>query len=476
MMHASPSYEPVPPTGRPLLASKTSCFPVSGLWRRRPPVGRALAGSVALLAALVWATPAEAQFGSPNRVMSQATPRVFLDCQLDRGGCPNDHFRTHITFVNWVRDRTDADVHVIITGTPAAGGGQSFTMDFIGLRDMAGRNDAMTYISHGADANQTTIDWVTHALSLGLMRYAVAMGQGRNFRLEYTGAPANGAAERGGGDVEPQSFLDRWNFWTFRFGLSGNLNIREARSDRRMNPQMQADRVTENWKVNLSSWANLRRERIQLSDGREIRNDTDSWRLSALVVRSVSDNISVGLDSRASNSVQNNFRARASAAPAIEWNYYPYMEATRRQLIAHYGIGVEYSDYYEETIFGEVSETLPQHRFALIYNQREQWGNAGIGFDASQYLHDTDLYSFGVQGNLNLRVLRGLELNLSAGGSRVADQIHIPGGTISDEDILLGRQQLPTGFDYQASVGFNYRWGSAFANVVNSRFPSSVRN
>ncbi len=419
-----------------------------------------------------------AQLGSPNRFTPRTTPRVFFDCQLVRGGCPQDHFRTHITFVNWVRDRADADIHVIVTGTEVAGGGQRFTLDFVGLREMAGRDDELTYTSHGTDANQTTIDGVTHALGIGLLRYAVAMGMGSDFRLDYTGAPRNGAGPNGSSDEEAdlQSFYDRWNFWTFRFGLSGNMNIREARSDRRVNPQVNADRVTENWKVNLSGWANLRRERITLSDGREIRNDTDSWRVSALMVRSISDHLSIGVDSRASNSVQNNYRARAAALPALEWNYYPYMEATRRQFIAHYAVGVEHSDYYEETIFGELAETLPHHRFALVYNQRERWGNAGIGFDASQYLHDRSLYSFGVQGNLSLRVLRGLELNLSGGGSRVADQIHIPGGNISDEDILLGRQALPTGYDYQASVGFNYRWGSTFANVVNSRFPSSVRN
>jgi hypothetical protein len=111
-----------------------------------------------------------------------------------------------------------------------------------------------------------------------------------------------------------------------------------------------------------------------------------------------------------------------------------------------------------------------------VYNAREQWGNAGVGIDASQYLHDRSLYSYGLRGDLSLRVVRGLELNISGSASRVADQIHVPAGSISDEDILLGRQALPTGYDYQASVGFNYRWGSSFANVVNSRFPRSVRD
>ncbi len=433
---------------------------------------------VALTLGALWILPgsAESQLGSRNQTLPQLVPRVFLDCQIQMGGCPQDHFRTEITYVNWVRDREDADIHVIVTGTPV-GSGQRYTLDFIGLQNLHGRNDELTYVSHGADARQDVIDGVTHALGLGLLRYAVEFGQGQNFTLDYTGpVRVSGEVPEGVLTEGDPSLQDRWDFWTFRFGLTGNLNIRETRSERRLNPQFNGDRVTETWKVNLSVWSNFRREEIQLSDGRSIDNDTDSWRASALVVRSISDHISIGLDAGGSNSVQNNYRARASVQPAVEWNYFPYMQATRRQMIVHYAVGVEYSDYYEETIFGETSETLPQHRFAIVYNAREQWGNAGIGVDAAQYLHDTSLYSYGLRGDLSLRVVRGLELNISGSASRVADQIHVPAGSISDEDILLGRQALPTGYQYEASVGFNYRWGSSFANVVNSRFPRTVRN
>ena len=39
--------------------------------------------------------------------------RAYLDCQTM--GCDRDFFVTEITFVNWTRDRTDADIHVLIT-------------------------------------------------------------------------------------------------------------------------------------------------------------------------------------------------------------------------------------------------------------------------------------------------------------------------------------------------------------------------
>src|SRR5690606_16170518 len=182
------------------------------------------------------------------------------------------------------------------------------------------------------------------------------------------------------------------------------------------------------------------------------------------------------IDTDLRNSVQRNQRARIRISPAVEYNYYPYADATRRQFIAHYSLGVEHSSYLEETVLGVEQETLPVHRVGGQYRAREEWGNAGVGLDANQYLHDgASFYSFGFTGNLDYRIVRGLELNLSGGASVSRDNFYTPAGEISDEDILLGRQTLPSGYQYDVSLGLSYRWGSSFANIVNNRFPQSVR-
>jgi hypothetical protein len=435
-------------------------------------------GAVVLVALFSLPTALEGQLRSAG--ISQGADsrlKVYLDCQ-DRRNCNSNHFQTEIRFVDWARDRTDADLHVIFTSSGAGGGGIQYTLDFIGLREMDGRDDRLTYTSMGTDVQAEVMDGLTHAFQIGLLRYAVEAGQGGDFELAFRGNVVNG--EEGGdlgegGGSASGAVYDPWNYWTFRFGLSGNMDIQERRSERRINPSLSANRVTEAWKMDLTFWSNFRRQTIELSDGREVRNDTDSWRVGGLVVRSISDHISVGIDAGAGNSINQNRRARVNVRPAVEWNYYPYMEANRRQFIAHYAAGMEYSNYYEETIFGATVETLPQHRFAFQYRAREPWGNAGFGIESSQYLHDTSLYSYGVGGDISYRISRGLELNLSGDASRVNDQIHVAASNFSDEDILLGRVSLPTGYRYEASIGFNYRWGSTLTNVVNNRFPGSVR-
>jgi hypothetical protein len=54
----------------------------------------------------------------------------------------------------------------------------------------------------------------------------------------------------------------------------------------------------------------------------------------------------------------------------------------------------------------------------------------------------------------------------------VHNQLSIPKGDYSIEDILLNRAELETQFTYFASVGFSYSFGALYNNIVNPRFSS----
>ncbi|HKC38310.1 MAG TPA: hypothetical protein VKC15_02075, partial [Gemmatimonadales bacterium] len=62
------------------------------------------------------------------RAAQDSALRVFLDCP--NSFCDFDYYRTEITFVNWVRDRQFAQVHILVT-SQATGGGQEYTLGFI---------------------------------------------------------------------------------------------------------------------------------------------------------------------------------------------------------------------------------------------------------------------------------------------------------------------------------------------------------
>ncbi|UCG88294.1 MAG: hypothetical protein JSW71_07045, partial [Gemmatimonadota bacterium] len=122
----------------------------------------------ALCAAMVPCGRAAAQ--EPRR---EEALLVFLDCQSWR--CDFDHLRREITYVNWVRDRGDAQVHVLVTTQTTGGGGTEFTLAFIGLRDFAGREDTLQYVSRASDTDDEVRNGLSRTLSLGLVRYAAQL-------------------------------------------------------------------------------------------------------------------------------------------------------------------------------------------------------------------------------------------------------------------------------------------------------------
>ena len=67
--------------------------------------------------------------------------RVFFDCQV----CDEQYIRTEVTFVDYVRDRTAADVHVLVTSQGTGGGGTEYTLRFIGLGRFRDVDNTLTF-------------------------------------------------------------------------------------------------------------------------------------------------------------------------------------------------------------------------------------------------------------------------------------------------------------------------------------------
>jgi hypothetical protein len=55
--------------------------------------------------------------------------RVFLDCNH----CDESYLKKEVTFIDYVRNREDADVHLLVTIQETGSGGAQWTLKFIGL-------------------------------------------------------------------------------------------------------------------------------------------------------------------------------------------------------------------------------------------------------------------------------------------------------------------------------------------------------
>jgi hypothetical protein len=159
-------------------------------------------------------------------------------------------------------------------------------------------------------------------------------------------------------------------------------------------------------------------------------------------------------------------------SPAVEYDVYPYGEATRRQVRVKYSAGAAGFRYRETTLLGKDSETHPTHELEIATELRQPWGSISASVRGSQYLHDTSKQSASVFGGVEWRIVKGLSMNLFANYDFIHDQLHLPRGELSDDDVLARLRELQTGYRYFVSFGLSYSFGSIFNSVVNPRFGS----
>ncbi len=430
---------------------------------RRSSVSVLLATAVLLIAA----PPTSAQAPAQDLSAGESALRVFLDCATWR--CERDRFRQEISWVNWVREPQDAQLYVLLTGQPA-GGGFQYAFDFEGQGPLEGLGDRYLFTSSATDVDEEVVAGLARTLSLGLVRFVALSGFTE--MVEVSGVERPVPTEQ---ELAAEQREDPWNFWVF--SIRGNAELdredRETQDEYRVNAS--ANRTTDLWKLDLGGGFNFSRREVEFDDGDSFVDERDDWDARALVVRSLSPHWSVGVRVEAGSSTRFNRDFGYEVTPAVEWNYFPWQESTRRRLVALYTLGLEYRDYEEVTVYDRLKETLVQHRFDLQFRQQESWGSARFGVEARQYLRYTDQYEIQLNGNVEYRLIRGLGLNLSANYEIIRDQRFISAQGLTPEEILTSRRALATGSRTSLEIGLSYRFGSIFNNIVNARFPSMGR-
>ena len=73
--------------------------------------------------------------------LKKSAPKVYLDCM----DCDLEYIKTEITFVNYVRDRKEADIHILVTTQTTAGGGREYTLSFLVQNGFKAVDDTVKY-------------------------------------------------------------------------------------------------------------------------------------------------------------------------------------------------------------------------------------------------------------------------------------------------------------------------------------------
>ena len=384
--------------------------------------------------------------------------RVFLDCNF----CDDDYLRTEIRFVNYVRDRADAQLHVLVTRQSTGSGGNEYTFAFLGLRELAGRGDTLRTTTSGTATSDERRNAIARTLRLGLVRFVAATPLAERIEIRFTPPDsASAAASR------PR---DRWNFWVFRVGLNGFFNGESSYRYQSLNTNASANRTTERSKFSFEIYRNTNRERYATSDTTTFTAVRESWGSELLMVRSWGPHWSIGGYGELRHETYRNIDLRGTVLGAIEYSVFPYSESTRRLLLLRWGLGPELNRYADTTIYDRVRESRMTHRAEVEYTVTQPWGTAEISSEFKQYWHDLKKLSLDTRGEISLRLVRGLNLEIWGGYEVVRDQLYLPAEGASPEEIIARQRALATDYFYYGSLGLSYRFGSIFNNVVNPRF------
>ena len=457
------AFDPLPMLHSLLRAGLALVFLASLAAAQSPPVsgpGRPTTGAPALPAAPDSAT-----------LQSEAI-RVFLDCQGSRRGCDRDFFVTEINFVNWMRDRFDSDVQILSQALSNGGGGTEYTVTFLGRGRFDGLVDTLILNTLPNDADDRIRRELARTYKLGLARFVARSPLASRMNLAYA-APFGAQQQR----TSAAGLKDKWNLWTFSTNFTGDVRAEERQQSLNTSLSLSANRSTADWKLNFSVSGNVNEQQFKIPasvtrPAFTVTNEQRTYNLNSLVVKTLSGHLSAGMKVGAGYSDFLNHDVAVRVQPALEYNFFPWTQQTQRQFTFLYNVGPNYYDYQRTTVFDQDRETRFSQQLTASYVARQQWGTTNVSLDWLNYLHDFQRNALTLSGVADLRIGRGLSLTVRGSAAKVNDQIYLPAQGNSEEEILLQRQALETGFRLSANVGIRYTFGSIYNTIVNQRFSS----
>jgi hypothetical protein len=369
----------------------------------------------------------------------------------------SDFIKKEIPFVNYVRDMKDAGVYIISTAQRTGSGGVENSYFLIGQNEFAGMNDTLVYMSSPNETSDEIRNKQVNTLKMGLMRYIAKTPLSQYIRIMFTEP------------ISEKVTNDKWNNWVFEASLTSQASGQQTLKRSYYYGSVSARHVTEDWKIEMETYYTNQTTKY-IYPLYSYTNIVKQSGANARIVRSISNHWSYGGSTGISSSIYNNNKYTIELMPGIEYNVYPYSESTRKQLRMLYQVGYINANYNDTTTFFKLKEELYIHSFMTAYQVIQKWGSVNVSVRYRNYLHDWSLNNLNFSGNIRYRIIKGLQLTLSGNYSIIHDQISIPKGNQSLEDILTQRRQQQTSYSYSLMFGFTYTFGSIYNNVVNPRF------
>ncbi|MEO6068912.1 MAG: hypothetical protein ABIN57_10095 [Chitinophagaceae bacterium] len=397
--------------------------------------------------------------------------KLFVDCS--NTFCDMSYLKTEINLVDFILDNKAADVHLLITEQRAGSGGSHYQLIFFGQNNYKNLKDTLQF---NTDPNST--DFETRKLLSKYVQFGLIPFIARTDVAKFATIELKQSADSK--EMAPiAATKDKWNYWVFRVSGNGNLNADKIYKGIRYSSNLSANRVTDKRKVsfNLSGSKNITTYEFESLSGvskYEVKNENYSFYHQ--LVNSINEHWSYGYDAQASRSTFSNYKLQTSFTPAIEYNFFPYKEVNNKLLTVKYGLDVIHNNYIDTTLYNKTKETLFGQGLSVSLSYNQKWGTTYFGLNYHNYLHNFEYYNLGMSSSVNVRITGGLTFNVFLFGGLVRDQLYLPKGDVTEQEVLTRRRQLASAYNYYTSFGISYRFGSKLNNFVNPRFEGGGGN
>jgi hypothetical protein len=389
--------------------------------------------------------------------------KVYLDCRGDTSqGCAQEFFVTEMPYVSWTRDRLFADVQFLVTTIQTGSGAFQYTVSALGRGRFSGRADTLVVQTLPNESEDGVRRKLARNFGLLLVPYVRTTDAGARLRVAYD-APAKGASLTRG------AVKDKWNFFVLQLELNGFMNAESRQTFGNLFSDVRIRRVTERSAIRLGVNQSARYSKFELEDSTSVSNTIRQGVIFARGVKALTARLSIGALTNVGYNEFNNTALVWRAAPVIEYNLFPWKQATSQQIAISYGVGPRYFRWRDTTIFGRTSEWRAQQELVIGSDIRKSWGSVNISTRYASFLPELKKWNLSVNGQTSLNLVKGLQFNFGGGASLIRDQIFLAARGRTPAEILTQQRALASNYSVFAFTGLSYSFGSIYNNVVNPR-------
>ncbi len=393
--------------------------------------------------------------------------KVYIDCY---SGCNMTFIRTEINIVDFLLDRQAADVHILITDQNTGSGGDEYQIIFFGQNQFNNIKDTIHFIN---DANATQYeerDLIVKYLKIGLTPFIAKTKMAKEIQIQMKTDKVYDTILK---NTELNT-KDPWNYWVFRISAGGNLNKDAVYKESNFNGRLSASRITEATKVGFEFSGGKNKSDFAYEDDlgnvTKFTNKNNRFDFEHFLVKSISEHWSWAYVAKASRNTFSNNKFRALISTGIEYNIFPYSLVNTKSFTIAYLSDVRRNNYIDSTLYEKTKETLFRHGIEAKLRINQKWGNVSFGAEYYNYLHDWKFFNLNSNVSLNIRITGGLSFNIYTAAELTRDQLFLPKGGATPQEVLTRQRQLATGYRFVTNFGLSYRFGSMLNNFVNPRF------